>query len=102
MNRILVVFGEVVTTNPTVGRNVEKLVDKNTRFEVWDLSGQDRLTDSWETYCRGTHAIIVAIDNIESAIIFIMKDELHGLLGHEDLQHSVVLFLLINKISRMP
>ncbi|KAG6582341.1 ADP-ribosylation factor-like protein 5, partial [Cucurbita argyrosperma subsp. sororia] len=84
-------LGEVVTTHPTVGSNVEELVYKNIRFEVWDLGGQDRLRTSWATYYRGTHAVIVVIDSTDRARITIMKEELFRLLGHEDLQQSVVL-----------
>nr|POF14428.1 adp-ribosylation factor-like protein 5 [Quercus suber] len=84
-------LGEVVTTHPTVGSNVEELVYKNIRFEVWDLGGQERLRTSWATYYRGTHAIIAVIDSTDRARISIMKDELFRLLGHEDLQHSVIL-----------
>ncbi|XP_008786057.1 ADP-ribosylation factor-like protein 5 [Phoenix dactylifera] len=84
-------LGEVVTTNPTVGSNVEELVYKNIRFEVWDLGGQERLRASWATYYRGTHAVIVVIDSTDRARISIMKDELFRLLQHGDLEHSVVL-----------
>ncbi|KAM7277948.1 hypothetical protein ACFE04_005082 [Oxalis oulophora] len=84
-------LGEVVTTHPTVGSNVEELVYKNIRFEVWDLGGQDRLRTSWATYYRGTHAVIAVIDSTDRARISIMKDELFRLLGHDDLQQSVIL-----------
>ncbi|RYR38506.1 hypothetical protein Ahy_A09g043549 [Arachis hypogaea] len=98
-------LGEVVTTNPTVGSNVEEVVYKNIRFEgcpwigsdhirrsaVWDLGGQERLRTSWATYYRGTHAVIAVIDSSDRARISIMKDELFRLLGHDELQHSVIL-----------
>ncbi|XP_074272842.1 uncharacterized protein LOC141596541 [Silene latifolia] len=84
-------LGEVVTTHPTVGSNVEELVYKNIRFEVWDLGGQDRLRTSWTTYYRGTNAVIVVIDSTDRARISIMKDELFRLLPNEDLNQAVVL-----------
>ncbi|KAK4434063.1 ADP-ribosylation factor-like protein 5 [Sesamum alatum] len=84
-------LGEVVTTHPTVGSNVEEVVYKNIRFEVWDLGGQDRLRTSWATYYRGTHAVIVVIDSTDRARISTMKDELFKLLPNEDLQSAVVL-----------
>ncbi|KAG7028866.1 ADP-ribosylation factor-like protein 5, partial [Cucurbita argyrosperma subsp. argyrosperma] len=59
--------------------------------EVWDLGGQERLRTSWATYYRGTHAVIAVIDSTDRARISIMKDELFRLLGHDDLQQSVVL-----------
>lgn len=59
--------------------------------QVWDLGGQERLRTSWATYYRGTHAVIAVIDSTDRARISIMKDELFRLLGHEDLQNSVIL-----------
>jgi len=32
--------GEVVTTIPTIGFNVEQVTYKNIKFQVWDLGGQ--------------------------------------------------------------
>ncbi|KAJ8765420.1 hypothetical protein K2173_013178 [Erythroxylum novogranatense] len=104
-------LGEVVTTHPTVGSNVEELVYKTSDLRldflhtfgtycsfmgfigslVWDLGGQDRLRTSWATYYRGTHAVIAVIDSTDRARISIMKDELFRLLGHDDLQDSVIL-----------
>jgi ADP-ribosylation factor-like protein 5B len=84
-------LGEVVVTQPTVGSNVEELVYKNIRFEVWDLGGQERLRTSWATYYRGTHAVVMVVDSTDRARISIIKDELFKLLQHEELQGSVVL-----------
>ncbi|XP_010917632.1 uncharacterized protein [Elaeis guineensis] len=84
-------LGDVVNTSPTIGSNVEEVVYKNIRFEVWDLGGQDRLRASWATYYRGAHAVIVVIDSTDRARISIMKDELFRLLQHADLEHTVVL-----------
>ncbi|CAI0559362.1 unnamed protein product, partial [Linum tenue] len=53
--------------------------------------GQERLTTSWETYYRGTNAIIVVIDITDRARISIIKEELFRLLGHDELQQAVVL-----------
>ncbi|XP_068651044.1 uncharacterized protein [Aristolochia californica] len=84
-------LGEVVTTHPTVGSNVEEVVYKNIRFEVWDLGGQERLRTSWATYFSGTHAVIAVIDSTDRARISIMKDELFRLLQHEALEQAVIL-----------
>lgn len=84
-------LGEVVSTQPTLGSNVEEVVYKNIRFEVWDLGGQDRLRNSWSTYYTGTHAVIAVIDSTDRARISIMKDELFRLLPHEHLQSAVIL-----------
>ena len=36
-------LGEVVTTIPTVGFNVETVVYKNISFTVWDVGGQTKI-----------------------------------------------------------
>ncbi|TVU25073.1 hypothetical protein EJB05_27552 [Eragrostis curvula] len=84
-------LGEAVTAAPTIGSNVEEVVFKNLRFEVWDLGGQESLRTSWATYYRGTHAVIVVIDSTDRARINIIKDELFRLLQHGDLESAVVL-----------
>eukprot|EP00270_Netrium_digitus_P010827 TRINITY_DN3376_c0_g1_i3.p1 TRINITY_DN3376_c0_g1~~TRINITY_DN3376_c0_g1_i3.p1 ORF type:complete len:187 (-),score=8.14 TRINITY_DN3376_c0_g1_i3:227-787(-) len=84
-------LGEVVVTQPTVGSNVEEIVYKNIRFEVWDLGGQERLRPSWATYYRGTHAVVLVVDSTDRARMTVTKEELFRLLGHEDLAHAVVL-----------
>ena len=36
----IIQVGEVVTTIPTIGFNVEQVTYKNLKFQVWDLGGQ--------------------------------------------------------------
>ena len=40
--------GEVVTTIPTIGFNVETVTYKNLKFQVWDLGGQTSIRPYWE------------------------------------------------------
>eukprot|EP00210_Caulerpa_lentillifera_P009081 g8665.t1 len=37
-------LGEVVTTIPTIGFNVETVEYKNISFTVWDVGGQDKVS----------------------------------------------------------
>ncbi|CAN8268702.1 unnamed protein product [Cochlearia groenlandica] len=60
---------------------------------------QDRLRTSWATYYRGTYAVIVVIGSTYTSRITFMKDELSMLLGHEDLQNSVILVLANKQAS---
>ena len=39
--------GEVVTTIPTIGFNVETVSYKNLKFQVWDLGGQTSIRPYW-------------------------------------------------------
>lgn len=36
-------LGEVISTTPTIGFNVETVVYKNVSFTVWDIGGQDKI-----------------------------------------------------------
>ena len=38
--------GEVVTTIPTIGFNVETVTYKNLKFQVWDLGGEKNAPDA--------------------------------------------------------
>ncbi|CBX98686.1 similar to ADP-ribosylation factor 6 [Plenodomus lingam JN3] len=42
-----------VTTIPTVGFNVESVTYKNTKFNVWDVGGQDKIRPLWRHYFSG-------------------------------------------------
>ena len=43
-------LGEVVTTIPTIGFNVETVEYKNISFTVWDVGGQDKIRPLWRHY----------------------------------------------------
>lgn len=47
-------LGEVVSSVPTIGFNVEKVQYKNISFTVWDIGGQDKLRLLWRHYFQGT------------------------------------------------
>ena len=40
-------LGEIVTTIPTIGFNVETVEYKNIQFTVWDVGGQDKIRPLW-------------------------------------------------------
>ena len=41
-------LGEIVTTIPTIGFNVETVEYKNISFTVWDVGGQDKVRACWQ------------------------------------------------------
>ena len=50
-------LGEVVTTIPTVGFNVETVEYRNISFTVWDVGGQDKIRRLWKHYYTGSNGI---------------------------------------------
>ena len=47
-------LGEIVTTIPTIGFNVESVEYKNVSFTVWDVGGQDKIRPLWRHYFENT------------------------------------------------
>jgi len=45
-------LGEVVTTIPTIGFNVETVEYKNISFTVWDVGGQDKIRFAYTQQSR--------------------------------------------------
>ena len=72
--------GEVVTTIPTIGFNVEQVVYKNLKFQVWDLGGQTSIRPYWRCYYSNTDAIIYVVDSSDKDRIGISKQELISML----------------------
>ena len=56
-------LGEVATTIPTIGFNVETVECKNLSFTVWDVGGQDRIRPLWRHYYQGTNGLIYVVDS---------------------------------------
>lgn len=51
-------LGEIVTTIPTIGFNVETVEYKNICFTVWDVGGQDKIRPLWRHYFQNTQVCI--------------------------------------------
>merc|ERR1712149_70790 len=56
-------LGEVVTTIPTIGFNVETVEYKNISFTVWDVGGRDKIRPLWRHYYQNTQGIIFVVDS---------------------------------------
>ena len=52
-------IGEVLSTVPTIGFNVEKVQYKNVVFTVWDVGGQEKLRPLWRHYFNNTDALVI-------------------------------------------
>ena len=86
-------LGDVVTTIPTIGFNVETVEYKRLSFTVWDIGGQDMIRPLWRHYFRGTQAVIFVVDSNDRDRIGEAHDELHRMLGEDDLRDASVLVL---------
>ncbi|KAF3926889.1 hypothetical protein ABW20_dc0104785 [Dactylellina cionopaga] len=67
-------IGEVVTTVPTIGFNVESVSYKNLNFNVWDLA-----------------AVIFVVDATDKDRLSTASEELQAMLNEEELREAALL-----------
>ncbi|XVE53497.1 hypothetical protein DITRI_Ditri03aG0008000 [Diplodiscus trichospermus] len=83
-------MGEVVSTIPTIGFNVETVEYDNIKFQVWDL-GKLTLTPYWRCYFPNTQAIIYVVDSSDTDRIGTAKEEFHAILEEDELKGAIAL-----------
>ncbi|XP_034567016.1 ADP-ribosylation factor 2a [Notolabrus celidotus] len=84
-------LGEIVTTIPTIGFNVETVEYKNISFTVWDVGGQDKIRPLWRHYFQNTQGLIFVVDSNDRERVGEAKDELMRMLSEDELRDCVVL-----------
>merc|ERR1711990_834011 len=82
-------LGEVVTTVPTIGFNVEKVEYKNITFTVWDIGGQDKIRKLWRYYYQNTQGLIFVVDSNDRDRIEDARDELMKMLSADEMRDAV-------------
>merc|ERR1711959_653698 len=83
--------GEVVTTIPTIGFNVETVEYKNINFTVWDIGGQDKIRKLWRYYYQNTQGLIFVIDSDDRDRIEDARQELVQMLNEDEMRDAVLL-----------
>ncbi|KAF7255413.1 hypothetical protein EG68_11835 [Paragonimus skrjabini miyazakii] len=84
-------LGEIVTTIPTIGFNVETVEYKNICFTVWDVGGQDKIRPLWRHYFQNTQGLIFVIDSNDRERIGEAREELSRMLNEDELRDAVLL-----------
>ncbi|XP_068606454.1 ADP-ribosylation factor 2a [Brachionichthys hirsutus] len=84
-------LGEIVTTIPTIGFNVETVEYKNISFTVWDVGGQDKIRPLWRHYFQNTQGLIFVVDSNDKERISEASDELKRMLSEDELRDAVLL-----------
>ena len=64
-------------TIPTIGFNFKEIKKGKVNMRMWDLGGQSKFRDSWETYCRNSDCIIFVVDSVDISNMEIACNELH-------------------------
>jgi ADP-ribosylation factor protein 1 len=84
-------LGEIVTTIPTIGFNVETVEYKNINFTVWDVGGQDKIRPLWRHYFQNTQGLIFVVDSNDRERINEANEELQKMLNEDELRDAVLL-----------
>ncbi|XP_052195117.1 ADP-ribosylation factor 1-like [Diospyros lotus] len=84
-------LGEIITTIPTIGFNVETVEYKNVSFTVWDVGGQDKIRPLWRHYFQNTQGLIFVVDSNDKERILEARDELHRMLNEAELRDATLL-----------
>ncbi|XP_052792437.1 uncharacterized protein LOC128226542 [Mya arenaria] len=84
-------LGEIVTTIPTIGFNVETVEYKNISFTVWDVGGQDKIRPLWRHYFQNTQGLIFVVDSNDRERVPEAKEELNRMLGEDELREAILL-----------
>ncbi|CAM0955989.1 unnamed protein product [Alopecurus aequalis] len=84
-------IGEVLSTVPTIGFNVEKVQYKNVVFTVWDVGGQEKLRPLWRHYFNNTDALIYVVDSLDRDRIGRARAEFQAIINDPFMLNSVLL-----------
>ncbi|KAL5562432.1 hypothetical protein UlMin_032179 [Ulmus minor] len=90
-------LGEIVTTVPTIGFNVESIEYKTVSFSVWDVGGQDKIRPLWKHYFLNTKGIIFVVDSSDRERISDARQELNRILNENDELSNATLLVFANK-----
>lgn len=84
-------IGEVLTTVPTIGFNVEKVQYKNVLFTVWDVGGQEKLRPLWRHYFQNTDGLIFVVDSQDRDRVHRAAQEFKSIIDDPLMRNSAIL-----------
>ncbi|PIN03633.1 GTP-binding ADP-ribosylation factor Arf1 [Handroanthus impetiginosus] len=91
-------IGEVLSTVPTIGFNVEKVQYKNVIFTVWDIGGQGawKLRPLWKHFFNNTDGLIYVVDSLDRERIGWAKEQFQAIIK-DPLMLNAVILVFANK-----
>ncbi|CAF3058272.1 unnamed protein product [Rotaria sp. Silwood2] len=89
-------FGEVISTVPTIGFNVETVRHGNINIIVWDVGGRDKIRALWRRFYEKTSAIVFIIDSNDRDRIDEACHESHKM-ANDDLLKNLPILIFANK-----
>lgn len=89
-------LGEVVTTIPTIGFNVETVTFGKLDLVVWDVGGRDKIRALWRHYYENTSGIVFVVDSNDCERMTEACDQLHQMVNEEELK-TLPILIFANK-----
>ena len=89
-------LGEIITSIPTIGFNVETVQYKSVNITTWDVGGRDKIRPLWRHYYQQTNAIIYMVDSNDRERTDEASEELSNMLREDELQ-GYPLLVMCNK-----
>ena len=86
-------LGEIVTTIPTIGFNLERVEHKGISINAWDVGGRDKIRPLLRHYYKGTDALVFVIDSSDKDRIDDAVEELERTLKEDELKDCKVVIL---------
>lgn len=87
-------LGEVQTTIPTIGMNVESVEYSGKSFisfTTWDVGGRSPMRPLWRHFYKNCNAVIFVVDSNDRERIEDVERELSYILGEDELRDATVL-----------
>eukprot|EP00054_Salpingoeca_dolichothecata_P017537 m.105498 g.105498 ORF g.105498 m.105498 type:complete len:214 (+) comp22494_c0_seq5:113-754(+) len=89
-------LGEVITTIPTIGMNVESVETSNLVIQTMDTGGRCRIRPLWHHYYQNTNAIVFVVDSNDRERMPEAAEEI-AKMANEELLSDCVYLVLANK-----
>ncbi|XP_052770764.1 uncharacterized protein LOC128210454 [Mya arenaria] len=86
-------LGEVVTTIPTIGFNVETISHKGVNITAWDVGGRDKMRPLYRHYFQNTAGLVYIFDCADKDRFGDSLEELKSFMGEDELRNTALLVL---------
>ena len=91
-------LGEVITTIPTIGFNVENIEYRKCSMTMWDVGGTKNIRSLWRHYYQNTDALIFVVDSADRGRLEEAAEEMHKILA-DDSMKDVAILVYANKMD---
>jgi small GTP-binding protein len=86
-------LGEILTTIPTIGVNLETVERGSLKLEVFDVGGRDKIRALWRHYFSVVDVLLFMVDASDRECIVEAAEELEKLSGEDKTAHAVFCIL---------